>query len=244
MQRRGVWLHGFGMRKVFLTLWMGILAALLCGCATRTVERPENLVQASGPQPLNLSLAKAAIEAYYDEGDYERDLNEVAEQLIAWLRSKRVVQDEPGPRAAVVFDLDETLLCNRQHMRAQDYGYVPEVWDAYVEAGIAQGIEPMIEAAREAHRLGYVIFYITGRPEAARESTERNLRQLGLPPHERLVMTADHSGTTSQAKTAARRVIKRDDFRIVANIGDQWSDLEGGYAERLFLVPNPIYRIP
>jgi hypothetical protein len=31
---------------------------------------------------------------------------------------------------------------------------------------------------------------------------------------------------------------------IVANMGDQPSDLEGGFAERTFLLPNPFYRIP
>jgi hypothetical protein len=29
----------------------------------------------------------------------------------------------------------------------------------------------------------------------------------------------------------------------IANVGDQPSDLAGGYAERTFLVPNPFYRI-
>ena len=33
-------------------------------------------------------------------------------------------------------------------------------------------------------------------------------------------------------------------FTIIANVGDQPSDLAGGYAERTFLVPNPFYRIP
>ena len=31
--------------------------------------------------------------------------------------------------------------------------------------------------------------------------------------------------------------------RNIANVGDQPSDLAGGYAERTFLLPNPFYRI-
>jgi hypothetical protein len=30
----------------------------------------------------------------------------------------------------------------------------------------------------------------------------------------------------------------------VLNMGDQLSDLEGGYAERTFKLPNPFYWIP
>ena len=33
-------------------------------------------------------------------------------------------------------------------------------------------------------------------------------------------------------------------YTIVANMGDQPSDLAGGHAERAFLLPNPFYRIP
>jgi hypothetical protein len=32
-------------------------------------------------------------------------------------------------------------------------------------------------------------------------------------------------------------------FTIIANIGDQKSDLEGGYAEMTFKVPSPFYFI-
>jgi len=34
------------------------------------------------------------------------------------------------------------------------------------------------------------------------------------------------------------------EFTIIANIGDQRSDLDGGYSERTWRVPNPFYFIP
>jgi hypothetical protein len=42
-------------------------------------------------------------------------------------------------------------------------------------------------------------------------------------------------------KTAARRALYREGYTIVANLGDQESDLRGGYAERTFKVPDPLY---
>jgi hypothetical protein len=43
-------------------------------------------------------------------------------------------------------------------------------------------------------------------------------------------------------KTSKRAVISKD-YTIIANIGDQRSDLDGGYAERTWKVPNPFYYI-
>lgn len=33
-------------------------------------------------------------------------------------------------------------------------------------------------------------------------------------------------------------------YRIIANVGDQRSDLEGGYSATSYLLPNPMYRAP
>jgi putative acid phosphatase of HAD superfamily subfamily IIIB len=33
-------------------------------------------------------------------------------------------------------------------------------------------------------------------------------------------------------------------YTIIANMGDQLSDLEGGFAECAFKVPNPLYTVP
>ena len=40
-----------------------------------------------------------------------------------------------------------------------------------------------------------------------------------------------------------RQKIEADGYAIIANLGDQPSDLAGGHAEP-FLLPNPYYRIP
>ena len=41
-----------------------------------------------------------------------------------------------------------------------------------------------------------------------------------------------------------RAIVERRGFRILANVGDQWSDLDEGYAARRFKLPNPMYVIP
>ena len=44
-------------------------------------------------------------------------------------------------------------------------------------------------------------------------------------------------------KSGARTAIEQQGHRIVANIGDQESDLSGGHADRSFKLPNPFYFI-
>ena len=49
--------------------------------------------------------------------------------------------------------------------------------------------------------------------------------------------------SVSDRKTAARRALYREGYTIVANLGDQESDLRGGYAEHIFKLPDPLYLI-
>ena len=45
-------------------------------------------------------------------------------------------------------------------------------------------------------------------------------------------------------KAPERRKITEQGYTIVLNMGDQESDLRGGYAERTFKLPNPVYFLP
>jgi hypothetical protein len=52
------------------------------------------------------------------------------------------------------------------------------------------------------------------------------------------------SCTTIHYKSATRAHIESMGFHIVANFGDQFSDLSGGHADRTFKLPNPNYFLP
>ena len=51
---------------------------------------------------------------------------------------------------------------------------------------------------------------------------------------------------TTHYKTATRASTSSQDlgYDIVANFGDQFSDLNGGFADRTFKMPNPNYFLP
>jgi len=45
-------------------------------------------------------------------------------------------------------------------------------------------------------------------------------------------------------KAPERRKLREAGYTIVLSMGDQQSDLDGGYAERTFKLPNPVYFLP
>ena len=56
-----------------------------------------------------------------------------------------------------------------------------------------------------------------------------------------LAQPSEKSRTTVDRKSSARAAIEARGYVIIANIGDQHSDLRGGHAERTFKLQNPFY---
>jgi len=52
---------------------------------------------------------------------------------------------------------------------------------------------------------------------------------------------ANLNADASVYKSAAREQITKGGHHIVANVGDQASDLSGGFADGTFKLPNPFY---
>jgi predicted secreted acid phosphatase len=57
-------------------------------------------------------------------------------------------------------------------------------------------------------------------------------------------ITAGTSCPTIQYKSGTRAYIEAQGYDIVANFGDQFSDLLGGFSDKTFKMPNPNYYLP
>jgi predicted secreted acid phosphatase len=57
-------------------------------------------------------------------------------------------------------------------------------------------------------------------------------------------ITAGTSCPTIKYKSGTRAYIESQGYDIVANFGDQYSDLLGGFADKTFKMPNPNYYLP
>lgn len=223
-------------------------ACTFAGCATSPVVAPRSGHPPSpASEPLNLSDAKAAVLAYVDSGAYARDFAAASAEARAWIE-RRADARRPGERLAIVLDIDETVLSNLPHMRAEDFGYHPRNWSDWIDAANAPALRPMLDLFRAARARDVAVLFLTGRRDPReRAGTEENLRRAGFDGYAalRLDGPADAGLPTSAArKTAARAAWAAEGWTIIAAIGDQESDLVGGHAERTFKLPNPFYRIP
>jgi predicted secreted acid phosphatase len=226
------------------------LLALLASCAAPR-ERAAFLTVRG--QPANVGDAKIAALAYHDSGAYARDLTVVADRATRWI-SLRAGQVS---RPALVLDIDETALSNWEIIKLDDFGRPiagpcdpasggPCGWAAWDQLGRDPAIEPTLDVFRAARAANVTVFFITGRPEDQRTATERNLCAVGFTGYARLFMVPNgaHFASASDFKAPIRKEIEELGYTIIANIGDQPSDLLGGHAEKKYLLPDPFYRVP
>ena len=204
-------------------------------------------------QPANIGDLKAEVTRYYDSGAYLTDLQLAAWPAIPWITDQAAAVVRP----AVVFDIDETALSNWEVIKANDFGRVisgactalpkgPCGWQAWDQSAESTLIPPTKDVFDTARDRGAAIFFITGRPESQRAATERNLTDVGYAGYTRLIMEPTGAQYVSAVdfKAPQRQALEGEGYTIIANMGDQPSDLDGGFAERTFLLPNPFYRIP
>jgi acid phosphatase len=205
---------------------------------------------ASAERIPNLDTLKHQLEQYHDCtctcGCYAHDIDMQADRGIAFLR-RRVAQKGPHDRLAMVLDIDETSLSNYQEMLKAGFAYDSKVFDAWVQSAQAPANAGVLRLYKTARQLGVSVFFVTGRPQAERDATERNLRTKGFDQWQELTLfpASARSESVTAYKSGARARIAAEGYKIVLNVGDQWSDLRSNpEAEFSVKIPNPYYVIP
>ena len=195
----------------------------------------------------NLDSLKAELKQYYactcKCGCYAKDLDHQADRAIAFLRM-RAAHPKTLQKLALVLDIDETTLSNYEEMIKGDFAYDKTAFDAWVESAKAPAIPGTVRLLNEARRLGVSVFFITGRAESERAATELNLHNQGIQDWQQLILRQPTQATTTAQtyKSAARVAIQAQGYKIVLNVGDQWSDLKGApEAESSVKYPDPFY---
>ena len=98
---------------------------------------------------------------------------------------------------------------------------------------------PVLALAKYAAAHGAKIFFVTGRPDIIDLFTRNNLTSVGCQVdglYSRNPIQLFESLQTF--KTGARQQITANGYTIVANIGNSQSDLDGGYAQATFKLPD------
>jgi acid phosphatase len=239
-----------GILKQHLTITV-VIAILYSSSILRSQTRakPVFSIDAQAENIPNLDNLIIELKQYHDCtckcGCYAHDLDTQAHRALAFL-DQRAAHRQAKEKLAVVFDIDETSLSNYQQMLRAGFVFDAGAFNTWVNTAAAPSIPGTLRIDQEAQRLGVDVFFITGRPDSDRAATERNLRAQGYA-WKRLTLRPEssRSETTIQYKSGARAQIAAQGYKIILNVGDQWSDLKGApEAEFSVKYPNPYYLIP
>ena len=216
---------------------------------TLTAQAQQSVIKVKEPQP-NLGLLKNRLTQYHDCKDsncYYPQIDSQSDKAIEILKH-RTHQAKPGEKLALVLDIDETALSNWDEEKQDDYGYIPKDWDAWVARRACSAIPGTLRLYQEAEKDKVAVFFITGRSEDEREDTAANLKAVGYTRWDGLSLRAidrPKTQTVVDYKSGERKKIVAQGYKIILNVGDQMSDLNGDpQGEKSVKLPNPFYFIP
>lgn len=182
----------------------------------------------------------AQIDAYVASGKYAKALAAGYRTATAALTA-RLAKRPAVRKPAVVLDIDETTLSNMACLKAAGYELIGLARCVVEKRSTAIG--PAKAFIRLAQRRGVKVVFITGRSDALRKVTREMMEEEGISGKWDLVTQPASYTQDSKVpyKSGARRSLTRRGFKILVNVGDQQSDLAGGFAERTVKLPNPVY---
>jgi predicted secreted acid phosphatase len=214
----------------------------------------------------NIDSDKATIRKYYnassagiankESSPYITEMHSIESSTLASLPAV-----DPAEKKAIVFDADDTTLWTYDMEDGlMHFNFDPALQATWVFQKLFPATPGMVDFVDAVEAKGYAIFGITGRRFAQEQATVENLQEKGYTQfngdnfytkwdgadaNKPAYVTCVAACTTVEYKANTRKHIEQDlGYDIVVNVGDQWSDLQGGYADRALKLPNPTYYLP
>lgn len=162
-----------------------------------------------------------------------------------------------GKKAAVVLDVDETVLDNSPYQveLIRNGERFPIGWKEWIRKESAKPVAGAVEFCRHAHAKGVAVFYITNRDLDDFPPTLRNLKKLGFPvTKDTLLMRKEVSDKTARRELIA---IKHDILLLVGDMLNDFDNLfykksvaeraknvdkmKNNWGDRFIMIPNAMY---
>ncbi|MBZ5737567.1 HAD family acid phosphatase [Nocardioides mangrovi] len=229
---------------------------------------------ANGENIPNIDSVKSTIRAYYNAtgGVASQTSSPYITQLQGIEQAILTQAPDPAPAGtAVVFDVDATLLADYDFEEAVHFNYDATVSAEWVADHRYPAVPGMADLVSTLAARGYDVYGVTGRPGDQQADTIANLTEQGfvdgdgnaLFDADNLYTTGSYTpaakpdyvdcaadGTDASCSTVEKKAFTRQHIQdssgdtIVLNVGDQYSDLQGGYSLNSVKLPNPTYYLP
>ena len=179
--------------------------------------------QTAAAAPAETTASVAAAQASgVDYATWQADVKAVIDQALPYVAQRTA--NTAGQKLAIVFDIDNTTLETHFHHWYQ----LP-----------TPAVQPSLQLAKYAKSRGVSVFFVTARPGIIEAETQWNLKAVGYPVDGLYVRDLpDLFDEVSAYKTSKRAAIEAQGYTIIANVGNNTSDLVGGHAERTFKLPD------
>lgn len=156
--------------------------------------------------------------------DWLADVDDAFDGSLDYVQN-RVANKASGEKLAVVFDIDDTSLATDF---AKDKSNIPAIGSS-------------LALAKKADSLGVKVFFVSNRlydgDRTSNTSTKQALSKVGYPVFE-IYHQSGERYPVQQFKTASRQDIEDRGYTIIANTGNRQTDLDGGYAEKTYKLPD------
>lgn len=230
---------------------VAVRPSVVAARATAEADAADPSVLVAAEPMENFGVARYRLEDYADcvggGGCYWADVDAQAKRAEAAL-DRVVATRRAGEKLAMVLDIDETSLSNYCELKAEDYGFLGTMFNAWIVSPEADMVLPgTLRLFNKARAAGIDVFFITGRSGEQRAATAKNLEGAGYKGWKGLALRegAQKTMATVEYKSQERKKIVDAGYRIVMSVGDQWSDLDGeSRAEISVKLPNPFYYLP
>jgi len=144
------------------------------------------------------------------------------------------------------------------------FNFDPALQDVWVQEKKFPATPSMVALVNAVDAAGCQVVGLTGRNDNQKDATIANLKDVGYNPFEANFFFTKWTGkgtsqqpsyitcaaakcTTIEYKSQTRKYVESKAFgryHIIANFGDQYSDLIGGHSQRSIKLPNPTYYLP
>ncbi len=227
---------------------VALFAMLLSGCRPNTGTTVKKCSQNHTIQATYYYQTAAENAALYHQG-----FN------IAKMRVDQIASQKFGKQAAVVLDIDETVLDNsffQVESILKGEPYSQERWEEWVKTEVAKPVPGGVEFINYVLSKGLAVIYVTNRRESVREHTIRNMTAVGFPelPSENYFFRSNESDKTARRNKVAEKydiqLLMGDNLSDFSNVFDDRTTNNGidaveayksEFGMRYIVFPNPTY---
>ncbi|MFD0272713.1 HAD family acid phosphatase [Kitasatospora sp. NPDC127111] len=202
--------------KAKLVTTAALTVAITTGLAAPAVAAPAAPATPAAAAPAAVTTSGGAV----TEQQWLADVTAAIAPARAYVE-QRTAAGASDEAPAIVFDIDNTTLATHFHPITM------------------QGIKPVVELAQYAHARGVAIIFVTARVDFIAPVTRYSLEKAGYTVdelHGRAL--CDLFKPVQQYKTDERVKVENEGYTIIASVGNNWTDLDGGHAERTFKLPD------